>query len=221
MKKKIVSLCLVAALAATAVVGGTLAYFTDDDAKTNTFTMGNVDIQIKEWMDMDNDGNWEDYQDQELHPIAQSKAPFNKLVETFNDGSEDAYIRTFVTCPEELYWELGYGFNAGPDSGVNTNARGGNQYNVTWEDIGFIEIDGVEHAVFVCEYEGKVASNESVLSLTKVWVYDHVDNADIGESFQVHVYSEAIQAENLTYDEAMAELTGDGTLLEHAETLFN
>ena len=46
MKKKIVALCLVVALAATAIIGGTLAYFTDNDAKTNTFTVGNVKIQL-------------------------------------------------------------------------------------------------------------------------------------------------------------------------------
>ena len=48
MKKKILALCLVVALAATAIVGGTLAYFTDNDAKTNTFTVGNVDITLTE-----------------------------------------------------------------------------------------------------------------------------------------------------------------------------
>lgn len=38
MKKKILSLCLVVCLAATAIIGGTLAYFTDTDAKANVFT---------------------------------------------------------------------------------------------------------------------------------------------------------------------------------------
>ena len=48
MKKKIISLCLVVALGATAVVGGTLAYFTDAESKDNTFTVGNVDIELTE-----------------------------------------------------------------------------------------------------------------------------------------------------------------------------
>ena len=38
MKKKIISLCLVVALGATAVIGGTLAYFTDTDDATNVIT---------------------------------------------------------------------------------------------------------------------------------------------------------------------------------------
>lgn len=48
MKKKIISLCLVAALALTAIGGATLAYFTDDDQKTNNFTIGNISIQVEE-----------------------------------------------------------------------------------------------------------------------------------------------------------------------------
>ena len=48
MKKKIVSLCLVICLIAIAIVGGTVAYFTDTDAKNNTFTMGKVDIALAE-----------------------------------------------------------------------------------------------------------------------------------------------------------------------------
>ena len=48
MKKKILVLCLVVALAVTAVVGGTLAYFTDTDEETNTFTVGNVKIDLLE-----------------------------------------------------------------------------------------------------------------------------------------------------------------------------
>ena len=48
MKKKILSLCLVLALAAVAIVGGTLAYFTDTDEETNVFTVGNVSIDLIE-----------------------------------------------------------------------------------------------------------------------------------------------------------------------------
>lgn len=48
MKKKILALCVVISLAAVAIIGGTLAYFTDDDAETNTFTVGSVDIELIE-----------------------------------------------------------------------------------------------------------------------------------------------------------------------------
>lgn len=48
MKKKIMALCLVVALAAVAVIGGTMAYFTDNDSADNTFTVGGVDIALIE-----------------------------------------------------------------------------------------------------------------------------------------------------------------------------
>ena len=48
MKKKITAIALVVCLVAVAVVGGSLAYFTDKDNATNTFTVGNVDITLTE-----------------------------------------------------------------------------------------------------------------------------------------------------------------------------
>ena len=46
--KKITALCLCVALLAVAVVGASLAYFTDTDNATNTFTVGNVKIDLIE-----------------------------------------------------------------------------------------------------------------------------------------------------------------------------
>ena len=48
MKKKITAICLCVALLAIAIVGATLAYFTDNDSAKNTFTVGNVSIDLIE-----------------------------------------------------------------------------------------------------------------------------------------------------------------------------
>ena len=48
MKKKITAICLCVALLAIAIVGATLAYFTDTKSATNTFTVGNVKINLIE-----------------------------------------------------------------------------------------------------------------------------------------------------------------------------
>ena len=48
MKKKITAICLCVALLAIAIVGATLAYFTDNDSAKNTFTVGNVKIDLLE-----------------------------------------------------------------------------------------------------------------------------------------------------------------------------
>ena len=48
MKKKITAIFLCVALVAIAIVGASLAYFTDTDSATNTFTVGNVKIKLIE-----------------------------------------------------------------------------------------------------------------------------------------------------------------------------
>ena len=69
-----------------------------------------------------------------------------------------------------------------------------------------------ETSVFLCEYKDIVKTGESILSLTTVWLYktvtnDLIEDFDLANgAFNVKVASQAIQAENLTYDEAMAEL---------------
>ena len=62
MKKKVTALCLCVALLAVAVVGASLAYFTDTKSATNTFTVGNVKIDLIESRfhreGNDNSGDW-------------------------------------------------------------------------------------------------------------------------------------------------------------------
>ena len=49
MKKKILAFTLVIVMLAIAIVGGTLAYFTDTDEAKNTMTVGNIAIEQTEW----------------------------------------------------------------------------------------------------------------------------------------------------------------------------
>ena len=87
MKKKIISLCLVAALVVVAIAGTSLAYFTDKDAKTNTFTLGNVDFEL-------NEENWEE-------PIAAvPDVKYDKDPVVTNIGENDAWIRVDVTLSD-------------------------------------------------------------------------------------------------------------------------
>jgi len=48
MKKKILALCVVLALAAVAIIGGTLAYFTDTAEETNVIVVGDVSAKLYE-----------------------------------------------------------------------------------------------------------------------------------------------------------------------------
>lgn len=86
MKKKILTLGLVAALSATAAISGTLAYFTDNDEKTNTFTVGNVDIELKE-------DHWKPENATHVYP----GQVLDKDPVVTNVGSNDCYVRVKVT----------------------------------------------------------------------------------------------------------------------------
>ena len=59
MKKKTILVAAIAVmLVAALVVGGTLAYFTDKDNAANTFTVGDVKINlIEQQRKLDKDGN--------------------------------------------------------------------------------------------------------------------------------------------------------------------
>jgi len=97
--KKLVALVLVAVLAITSVVGGTLAYFTDDEKAKNTMVVGNVEINIDEWK---YEEGWKDFENDKfvLYPIENEQGInlFNKSVRTYNTSpsEDDAYIRSFV-----------------------------------------------------------------------------------------------------------------------------
>lgn len=83
--KKILALCLIIVLAVTAVTGATLAYFTDDDSETNTFTVGNVEIDLTE-------PNWEEDLEEGVYPgEVLAKDPY-----VTNIGANPCFVRVSV-----------------------------------------------------------------------------------------------------------------------------
>ena len=111
MKKKIFALVLCVAMLAIAIVGGTLAYFTDTDSVTNTFTAGKVGISLTEslvYLDSNGDlvasglrtDNTNNAQTYHLFPaMSVTKDP----TITVDSDSEDAYIAAVVTITGNIY----------------------------------------------------------------------------------------------------------------------
>lgn len=90
MKKKILALALVVAMLAVAIVSASLAYFTDEDYATNTFTIGEVDITL----------NDEFEQESSIYPgITVSK---EVSVTNTSETENDAFVRVHVAFPVEL-----------------------------------------------------------------------------------------------------------------------
>lgn len=100
MKKKIVSLALAVCLIAIAAVG-TLAYFTDKDAEINTFTVGNVAIDLIEQQKGEN-GLEAFAPNKTLLPGTSDVNAVSKIVTVENTGANDAWVWVDLKIPAYL-----------------------------------------------------------------------------------------------------------------------
>lgn len=101
-KKKIVSLCLAAVLVVMAIAGATVAYFTDTDNETNTFTVGNVKIDLVEQQKGDNGLEAFD-QNKVLVPGKSNDGnAVSKIATVKNTGKNDAWVWAELKIPKYL-----------------------------------------------------------------------------------------------------------------------
>ena len=109
MKKKILAIVLCVAMLAIAIVGGTMAYFTDTHAQTNTFVAGNVGISLDEakvkldtdsksstFGDLIADGTTRTTEAQEYHLYPGMTVTKDPTI-TVDKGSEDAFVAAKIT----------------------------------------------------------------------------------------------------------------------------
>lgn len=102
MKKKLTAIALVVALLAVAVIGGTLAYFTDTDSAKNTFTVGNVKIDLIE-QEKTEQGLVAFEQDKLLVPGKSNDGnAVSKIVTVKNTGKNDAWVWVDLKIPAYL-----------------------------------------------------------------------------------------------------------------------
>lgn len=203
MKKKITALFLCVALAAIAIVGASLAYFTDTDNETNTFAVGNVKIDLIE-QERGENGLQPFTQNKKLSPIVGSaqgekdeldmptaKNYVDKMVTVRNTGSEKAYIRAYFAIPAAL--DDGYEtFNAGMNvlhfnfgnkvvDGNITSTEGvewiwthGNKWNYFETTM-----DGIKYNVYFADYYQAVAAGATTEQLIcGVYLDKNVDMKD-------------------------------------------
>lgn len=173
-KRKTLALALTLCMVAILAIGGSLAYFTDTDEATNTFTVGGVKIDLIEQQVNEDRTALEDFdQNQVLMPIVGSaqgeKDNFgqpvaanyiDKIVTIENTGKSDAYVRAYFAIPSALddgndTFNAGLNvlhFNFGNKDGVTTY---GKQW--TWkhgDKWNYYEttIDGVAYNVYYADY---------------------------------------------------------------------
>lgn len=178
MKKKIVSLALAVCLIAIAAVG-TLAYFTDTDDATNTFTTGKVDITLNE---TDNKGA-DFQQNQKLLPGSSSANAIAKnATVTVSQDSEDSWVWVELLIPSALY-------NSKTEANETNNALHYNQfinylqgYNKDSANVNAVECAKVypsDHQWSLMKYVGEVTVDNATYSLLRT---THKDIVKAGET---------------------------------------
>lgn len=231
MKKKILAMCLCVAMLAIAIVGGTLAYFTDTDAETNVFTTGNVAIDLIEKFDAEN---------AKLMP----GIDIQKEVTVQNTGSESAYVRVHVAFPaildngtpelaaykNTLHWnftkesvqegqwsQLQNKDQVGPNANYPNWPGNGGTYNTYTT-----EVDGIPYNVYVITYETALAAGATTETpaINKVYLDAAVTNEQmtgiIDELSEIKVlvfaeggqeagFTDAYTALNTQFGDPMAE----------------
>lgn len=191
MKKKILSIALVACIAITAIAGATLAYFTDEDEATNVFTSGKVDITLNE-----------DFGDQELIPGVRGDenttlipgVDINKDVTiSLSEDSVESYVWYTYAIPAALDNEdaslnivhvnhagrnwLGYQDNQNYWAEGQTKATDVTDcWIIDNKVIETITVDNIEYNVYVVKYNGTLlAGEETTIGMTKVYLDTKVD----------------------------------------------
>lgn len=205
-------LCLAIALSAALAIGGTMAYFTDEDAVKNTFVVGeNVDITLDE-SKVDKIGD-EYIADPEtrvdentydgIYPGA--VMPKDPTV-TMGESSNAAYVRAKVTVGGGANWLPLYG-NEDPAAQENFMALIHNKLGEGWTITGTAVKDS--DVVVTILYGTRLeAGQQTPPAFEEVVFSADVDQDNVhlfGETFDISVVAEAIQAQGFdTAEEAFA-----------------
>lgn len=172
MKKKIIAVCLIVAMAAIAVVGGTLAWFTDTDDADNVFTVGNVDITLTE-------PNWEGSGAEDA-PEVYPGEPLAKDPTVTNDGANPCFVRVRVD-----------GLNCLGNAGmITTRYKWADGYNTNQ----WVYHNGYYYyMVNDCGVMQPGTKSEPVFD--QIVIPTGLTNGNAETEFNVHVIAQAVQAQ--------------------------
>lgn len=187
MKKKVTAIALAVCILAVAVIGATMAYFTDTDSKTNTFTFGKVDIDLTEDStdangavkgDISTDGGIT--YPGVLPGLVYSKVP----TVTVKRDSLDAWVIITATVPTVYDWD-GL-FNDSIDTANFTKDR---------KTVG-------ENTVYYFYANAAVTAGSSVTPFTEVKINPALTQNDVAKKFDMVINAYAIQKDGFSNAEA-------------------
>lgn len=175
MKKQVLAGALAASIAAVAIAGGTLAYFTDEKVADNTFTVGGVSISLDEPKWTEPGGG----RDQGVDVYPGEALPKDPTVT--NTGKNPVLVRVAVDFSEakDVTYETNY----------QTGALGENWY---------LADDGFFYYLKPLSGTADGAEAEATTALfDQIRVPYTYDNDDSGKEYNVKVTAYAVQAQGV------------------------
>lgn len=216
MKRKIVTVCLAAVLVIIAVAGASLAYLTDTDERTNTFTVGDVDITLIEQRKGAN--GLESYGEgsYKLKPGKSNDGnAVSKIVTVKNNGTEDAYVWVELRIPANL---VSNEYKAEPHTNESKNALHWNSYgcfNVEYNSGNYWRLavsDGIVDA------DHKVTDANMVAVDDGLWYdYEYVGTEDGGNTVVIRTKMKDVLPAGKTSLPALAQVYMDWRVTKTAD----
>lgn len=209
MKKKILAISLVVSLVAVAALGVTLAYFTDTGKVDNTFTVGNIAIELSE--SVANDGEQAQTITEAIGAFEyEAIVPGDSLTKApliANTGDNDAYVFMKLTMSDaSAIGSMLADLQAAVDAHIinfDYSSAG------AWQFISNT-VEGDNRVIWI-GYKTVLAPGTSTSDpFTTINIPTDLtaaDFSDIGEDFTLTVEAHAIQADNI------ADLTAAFTAL--------
>jgi|GEM_PF-768665 len=193
MKKKVTAIALAVCILAVAVIGATMAYFTDTESKTNTFTFGGVDIELTEKSEKDAQNNIHEgtekdggfTYDKVLPGLVYSKIPTVKVVEG------PAWVVITATVPTVYDWPGLF------------NGKVSNDFTMESKIVG-------DNTVYYFYATAAVAKDGTVTPFTEVKINPALTQNDVAEKFDMVINAYAIQKDGFdNAQEAFAKAFAD------------
>lgn len=216
MKRKIVTVCLAAVLVIIAVAGASLAYLTDTDERTNTFTVGDVDITL---IEQRKGANGLESYGEGSYKLKSGKSndgnAVSKIVTVKNNGTEDAYVWVELRIPAYL---VSNEYKAEPHTNESKNALHWNSYgcfNVEYNSRNYWRLavsDGIVDA------DHKVTDANMVAVEDGLWYdYEYVGTEDGGNTVVIRTKMKDVLPAGKTSLPALAQVYMDWRVTKTAD----
>lgn len=209
---KVVLMFMSAGMLVAGAVLGTLAYLTDNDAVTNTFTVGNVQIELDE-ADVKTDGSYETTHDSRVKENKYHLIPGHTYIKdptvTVKKGSENSYVRMMVTINEQADLDVIFA----PAGLSLTEFFGG--ISKDWNLVNEKEDEAADTRTYEFRYKGTVSAPDDDVVLDDLFesitVPGSITNSDLEkiQGLEINVTADAIQADGFnTENDAWAAFDG-------------